>query len=463
MAAYEGRRFRPKQEAETTGGQASPSPRGNGSHFAGDAPRAPRTPHHGATHPGATNVPPARSAGSHRAVPGSSAHATAHSSGSHAATPRAAAPHAREAAHGSATPHAREAVPHSHASTSHAHSSATPPTSPYARPARVEAPRPASPHAPSPYSRSAASRSAASRSRTAAGRSSRATRTSGAPRKRSGRDIVSKVLIGVGILLLLVAAGIFISAQIGYQKAGAAYDELSQYVTVDDSSGDGVPVVDWDALKQVSEDIVAWIYIPGTDISFPVVQGDTNDQYLRALPDGSWNESGSIMLDCDQQAPGMVGQQTTVYGHHMSNGSMFDPIEKTLDQANFDKMTTVYYLTPETTYKLSPLYTARVPETYVEARQENFGDQAALAAYLEDLRGYAQAEASDVDERIASTDRVLALVTCSGLAPADHRAIMICTVAEETPSVSADDVQADVGAEGANASSDELVNPDLQG
>ena len=42
MAAYEGRRFRPKQEAETTGGQASPSPRGNGSHFAGDAPRAPR-------------------------------------------------------------------------------------------------------------------------------------------------------------------------------------------------------------------------------------------------------------------------------------------------------------------------------------------------------------------------------------------------------------------------------------
>lgn len=324
----------------------------------------------------------------------------------------------------------------------------------------AEAPRPASPHAPSPYSRSAASRLAASRTRTAAGRGSR---TSGAPRKRSGRDIVSKVLIGVGILLLLVAGGIFISAQIGYQKAGAAYDELSQYVTVDDSSGDGVPVVDWDALKQVSEDIVAWIYIPGTDISFPVVQGDTNDQYLRALPDGSWNESGSIMLDCDQQAPGMVGQQTTVYGHHMSNGSMFDPIEKTLDQANFDKMTTVYYLTPETTYKLSPLYTARVPETYVEARQENFGDQAALAAYLEDLRGYAQAEASNVDERIASTDRVLALVTCSGLAPADHRAIMICTVTEETPSVSADDVQADVGAEGANASSDELVNPDLQG
>lgn len=240
------------------------------------------------------------------------------------------------------------------------------------------------------------------------------------------------MLIGVGAILLLAAAWIFISAQIGYHKAHVAYDELSQYVTLDDSTGDGVPVVDWEALAKESEDIVAWIYVPNTDISFPVVQGDTNDQYLRALPDGTWNESGSIMLDCDQQAPGMVGQQTTVYGHHMSDGSMFDPIENTLDQAKFDEMTTVYYLTPETTYKLSPLFTSRVPETYVEARQETFGDHDALVAYLEDLRTHAKAQASDVDERLASTDRVLALVTCSGLAPADHRAVMICTIVEES-------------------------------
>lgn len=237
----------------------------------------------------------------------------------------------------------------------------------------------------------------------------------------------------MGVLLLLVAAGIFIWAQIGYQQAGAAYDELSQYVTLDDSQGDGVPVVDWDALAQQSEDIVAWIYVPNTDINFPVVQGETNEQYLRALPDGTWNQSGSIMLDCDQAAPGMVGQQTTVYGHHMSDGSMFDPIENTLDQANFDAMTTVYYLTPETTYKLTPLYTSRVPETYVEARQENFGDEEKLVEYLRDLHEYAQAEASDVDTRMASADRVLALVTCSGMAPADHRAVMICTVADEYP------------------------------
>lgn len=251
-----------------------------------------------------------------------------------------------------------------------------------------------------------------------------------ATRKGSGRDIISRVLIGIGIVLLLVAGGIFIFAQLGYRQAADTYEGLSAYVTVDDSNGDGIPVVDWAALAEESEDIVAWIYIPGTDISYPVVQGETNDQYLRALPDGTWNNSGSIMLDSDQTAPGMVGQQTTVYGHHMSDGSMFDPIEHTLDQASFDEMDTVYYLTPEATYRLTPLFTARVDDTYVAARQENFGEQATLRSYLEDLRTYAQAEAADADERIASADQVLALVTCSGVAPADHRAVMICTIAE---------------------------------
>lgn len=244
------------------------------------------------------------------------------------------------------------------------------------------------------------------------------------------------MLIGIGVVLLLVAAGIFIWAQLGYRQAAETYSNLTQYVTVD-SEGDGIPVVDWDALKAQNEDIVAWIYVPGTDISYPVVQGETNDEYLRTLPDGTWNNNGSIMLDCDQTAPGMVDQQTTVYGHHMNDGSMFQPIEQTLDQANFDAMDTVYYLTPDATYKLTPLFAARVEESYVEARQANFGDTAALQQYLTDLRSYAQAEASDVDERLSQTEQVLSLVTCSGMAPADHRAVMVCTIAEETPAAGA--------------------------
>lgn len=239
------------------------------------------------------------------------------------------------------------------------------------------------------------------------------------------------MLIGVGVVLILAAAGIFIAAQIGYQQSREAYDNLAQYIAIDDSAGDDVPVVDWDALAEVSEDIVAWIYIPNTNINFPVVQGDTNDEYLRALPDGTYNNGGSIMLDASQIAPGMVEQQTTLYGHHMSDGSMFYELEETLDQDRFDEITTVYYLTPEKTYRLAPLFTSRVYMTYTEAAQGSFGSTEELQAYLTDLRSYAQAEAADADERIEDVDQILSLITCSGISGTSYRAVMVCTIAEE--------------------------------
>lgn len=465
MADYQGKRFRPKGDGSPDGSSAGNSA---ASRFSRSS-SAPQTPPQRSRYARSgqfaspNNGGVAASGGAHAAGGSHAAggvHAAAGSHGAGGARPAggsrfvtgsnaASGSHARGARPGQGSARAQQPAP-SGVAPAYRRSSYTADTVRSGHSANAAHPSGSARASRATASRTAASRTAASRTAQAtsrpgysaspasravatAPRSARRASSPREPRRRDGRAIASKLLIGVGVLLLLVAAGIFIWAQIGYQQAGAAYDELSQYVTLDDSQGDGVPVVDWDALAQQSEDIVAWIYVPNTDINFPVVQGETNEQYLRALPDGTWNQSGSIMLDCDQAAPGMVGQQTTVYGHHMSDGSMFDPIENTLDQANFDAMPTVYYLTPETTYKLTPLYTARVPETYVEARQENFGDEEKLVEYLRDLHEYAQAEASDVDTRMASADRVLALVTCSGMAPADHRAVMICTVADEYP------------------------------
>ena len=40
-------------------------------------------------------------------------------------------------------------------------------------------------------------------------------------------------------------------------------------------TSDEVPItVDFDALSKVNPDIIAWIYSEGTDINYPIVQGD---------------------------------------------------------------------------------------------------------------------------------------------------------------------------------------------
>lgn len=255
---------------------------------------------------------------------------------------------------------------------------------------------------------------------------------------RGGRgrgSVISTVLIVVGVALLLVAGGLFVSAQLGYRQAQQTYAELQQYAVSSDS-GDGVPDVDFDALAAINPDIVGWIYIPDTVVNYPVVQTDDNTTYLDLLFDRSGNGSGTIFMDMDDAAPGMVDQQTTIYGHHMYDGSMFKVIDSTTDQAEFDKIQHVYYITRDTTYVLTPLLTAQVEDTFVDARKTDFtGEGESLQGYLEEMQTLARAQASDATERIGQItdeDHVLSLVTCAGeIIPRTTRAVMVLTVDEE--------------------------------
>ncbi len=252
------------------------------------------------------------------------------------------------------------------------------------------------------------------------------------PRKQ--KQILPLIFIVVGIALLLIAGGLFIKAQLGYQEAQSCYKQLEQYAVKGDS-GDDVPSVDFNALAQINPDIVGWIYVPGTVINYPVVQTSNNTTYLSRLFDASGNGSGTIFMDMDDTAPGLVDEQTTIYGHHMNDGSMFKAIDNTLNQGDFDKIGKVYYITRDTTYVLKPMFTAQVEDTYVDARRTNFdASDKTLTAYLEDMLGQAKAKSSTAGEDVKKAKQVLTLVTCAGeIIPRTTRAAMVCTVVEAQP------------------------------
>ncbi len=245
---------------------------------------------------------------------------------------------------------------------------------------------------------------------------------------RSWRDVLPVVLIVVGVVLLLAAAFIFVRAQLGYREAQATYDQLETYV-VTDTAGDDLPSVDFDELEAINPDVVGWIYVPGTPINYPVVQTTDNTTYLRKLFDGTPNGSGTVFMDCDDTAPGGIDQQTTLYGHHTQDGKMFRAIDYALDQDKFDQIDAVYYMTRDATYVCRPLMDCLVEDTFTDARIATFEDEGAFSSHLTTMRGMAKAVAEDVDERQASAENVLTLVTCSGeIIPRTTRAAMVCTI-----------------------------------
>lgn len=256
---------------------------------------------------------------------------------------------------------------------------------------------------------------------------------SGRSGKRRG-NVLSNILIAVGVALLLVAGGLFVKAQIGYKKANDYYNGIAEMAVKDSSGEDGIPQIDFDALKKESDDIVGWIYVPGTRINYVVAQGETNNTYLRHLPNGEYSENGTIFMDMDGTAPGMVDQQTTLYGHHMNDGAMFEPIDASMDQKVFDTFKKVYYITPEMTYVLKPMFTMQVQDDYVDARRTNFDSEKAFTQYLQASLAQAKTSAKDAAAEVEKADKVLTLVTCAGqIIPRTTRAGMVCRVVDTIP------------------------------
>ena len=111
------------------------------------------------------------------------------------------------------------------------------------------------------------------------------------------------------------------------------------------------PLVDFAQLSEINPDIVGWIYIEGTNISYPVVRGTDNDYYLKHLFDGSYNSSGCIFLDY-RCSPDFSDRHSIIYGHHMNNKPMFGGLMDYKEQSFFDEHSVALLVTPTAYFKI---------------------------------------------------------------------------------------------------------------
>lgn len=111
------------------------------------------------------------------------------------------------------------------------------------------------------------------------------------------------------------------------------------------------PAIDFEALREINPEIVGWIYIEGTDVNYPVVQGEDNKYYLNHLIDGTYNSSGSIFLDKDC-VDVFADKHSVIYGHHMRNNTMFSALMDYKKQEFYDEHSVALYITPERRCKI---------------------------------------------------------------------------------------------------------------
>lgn len=270
------------------------------------------------------------------------------------------------------------------------------------------------------------------------------------PRRKG--NVLSTILMVVGVVLLLVAGGLYLHAQLDYAATDANNEKLAAYATVSDDAAqsDGCPItVDWESLKAVNDDVVGWIYIPGTNVNFPVYQGETNDTYLRTTATGEYSVGGQIFMDYENTRPGLIDRQTIIYGHHLNNGAMFAQIDEYANQSGLEQLQTIWYLTETATYELEPLCFYKTPATNGDARTVAWASDEDFHSYLTGLVEQATAKNDEAVNAMSSISKVLTLCTCdyeNNFGQSNGRGLLVCALKSEVlgtaSQTSTDDSQA---------------------
>lgn len=89
-----------------------------------------------------------------------------------------------------------------------------------------------------------------------------------------------------------------------------------------------VSPVDFDQLRSVNPDIYAWLEIPNTEISYPLLQSSEDDSYyLDRGSDGTYDYDGSLYTEATYNNREFTDPVTVVYGHNKRDGKMFSNLQ----------------------------------------------------------------------------------------------------------------------------------------
>ena len=178
-----------------------------------------------------------------------------------------------------------------------------------------------------------------------------------------------------------------LSTQSTYHKleAVAGFDRDKLVDTSVEPSDYGLEI-DWDALKAINSEIVGWLYVPGTNLSYPIVHGSDNDFYLNHTADKSANSSGAIFLDYENSSD-FTDLSTFVYGHNMLGNTMFSELTGYVDQQFLRDHPRIMIFTPTNVYDLTVIGAMKCKGTD-PVRRTGFSNQDDFANYLVMLGNY---------------------------------------------------------------------------
>lgn len=169
-------------------------------------------------------------------------------------------------------------------------------------------------------------------------------------------------------------------------------------------------------LKKENPDIVGWIEIEGTNISYPVLQGDNNEYYLNHNYKNEKTANGSIFLNKDFDL-NLPSTNLLIYGHNMKNGEMFTDLLKYSSETYYKSHPIIRFTTEndDSEYEIFSVFRSKVfykSETNV-FRYYNFINAENEEEYNDFVENAKRVSLYDTNITPNYKENLITLITCS--------------------------------------------------
>ena len=247
-----------------------------------------------------------------------------------------------------------------------------------------------------------------------------------------------RVRLGISLLLaavLVVSVVLLVRQQLEYRRGEEMYEEAEALVELPDLSelpepepeapeeeteaeekpvyvdpyADALRNMDFTALREVNDDVLGWILIPNTVLSYPLVQGDDNDYYLNHTWKKWTSVVGAIFME-SANSPDLDNFNTIIYGHRMNNGSMFASL-KYYKSLSYWTSHPCVYITNDAGSHQYEIFAAYEVSTQGQTYRLQFPDTQARQDFIDYCL-----DQSVIDTGVVPNtyDRILTLSTCTG-------------------------------------------------
>ena len=198
------------------------------------------------------------------------------------------------------------------------------------------------------------------------------------------------------------------------------FGEVRSEVPLDDEHARELLKTDLGALRAVNGDVIGWIEIPGTPISYPLLHGTDNQYYLNHNWKKEYNAGGSIFLEAKNR-PDLDNFNTLIYGHRMSDSSMFNSLRHYSGQEYADEHSRIY-VAVEGGVRVYEVFAA-MKVTVTDPVYWLITNQ---TKYMQKMIDFCLENSVITGGSVPEiTDRLLTLSTCTGLTTSDDRWVVV--------------------------------------